>query len=67
MVTLLGMVGDHPWQFSPGVSFVSDVLSPNSKSVVHFLLVGDHPQVCGGPSNGWYVTIRGSCHLVLVL
>ena len=36
-----GMVGDHPWQFSPG--FVSSVRVPNSESVVYVLLVGDHP------------------------
>ena len=48
-VTLLGMVGEHPWQLSPGVSFVSNVQMPNSKLVVHFLLVGDHPWVGGGP------------------
>ena len=40
-VTLLGMVGDHPWQLSPGISFVSSVKVPNSESVVYVLLVGD--------------------------
>ena len=38
-----GMVDDHPWQLSPGVSFVSKVLVPNYKSVLHLFLVGDHP------------------------
>ena len=33
------MVGDHPWLLSPGVSFVSSVYVPNTKSVAHFLLV----------------------------
>ena len=33
------MVGEHPWQLSPGVSFVSNVLVPNFLSVVHFCLV----------------------------
>ena len=46
-VTLQGMVGDHPWQFSPGVYFVNKVLLPNSKSVVHLFLVGDHHKVGG--------------------
>ena len=45
-VTLLGMVSDHPWQLSPGVSFVSIVSLSNSK-FVHFLLVGDHDRVGG--------------------
>ena len=36
-VTILRMVGDHPWQLSSGVSFVRGVL--NTKSVAHFLLV----------------------------
>ena len=44
-MTNLGIVGDHPWQLSPGLSFVSSVL--NSKSVVDFLLVGVHPRVGG--------------------
>ena len=30
------MVGDHPWQLSPDVSFVSNVYLLNSKSVVNF-------------------------------
>ena len=50
------MVGDHPWQLSPGLSFVSKVSVPNSKSVVYFLLVGDHPWVGGGDhprDGGW--------------
>ena len=38
------MVGDHPWQLSPGVSFASKVLVPDYESVVHFFLVGDHPR-----------------------
>ena len=39
-VTILSMVGDHPWQLPPpGVSFVSSVYVPNTKSVAHFLLV----------------------------
>ena len=46
-VNIQGMVSDHPWQVSPGVSFVSNVKVPNTKSVVHFLLVGDHPWVSG--------------------
>ena len=52
-MTILGAVGDHPmdgdhlWQMSTSVSFVSKVLVLNSKSVVHFLLVGDHPKVGG--------------------
>ena len=37
-VAILGLVGDHQLQLSPGVSFV-----PNSGFVVHFLLVVDHP------------------------
>ena len=56
------MVGDHPWHLSPGASFEYQVKVPNSKSVVHFLLVdfgdfggwvtilgmaGDHPGECG--------------------
>ena len=41
--TILGMEEDHLWQLSPGVSFVSKVQIPNSKNVVHLLLVGDHP------------------------
>ena len=41
------MVGDHSWQLSPGVSFVRKVLVPNFKSLVYFLLVGDHPWVGG--------------------
>ena len=39
------MVGDHPWQLSPRVGFESKVEVPNSVSVLHFLLVGDHPWV----------------------
>ena len=53
-MTILRMVGDLPWQLSPGVSFVSNVLVSNFKSVVHFLLwvtilrlVGDHPWAVG--------------------
>ena len=56
-MTILWLVGDHPWvggtilgmaeyhlcKFLPGVSFVSNVQMPNSKNVVHFPLVGDHP------------------------
>ena len=49
-MTIHGMVADHPWQLSPGVSFVSNVYVPNFMSVVHFLLWvtilmlgGDHP------------------------
>ena len=41
------MVVDHPWMLLPGVSFVSKVQVPNSKSVVHFLQEGDHPKVVG--------------------
>ena len=41
--TILGMVEDHLWQLSPGVSFVSKVQMPNSKNIVLFLLVGDYP------------------------
>ena len=41
------MVGHHPWQLSPGVSFASIVQVPNSKSVGHLLLVVDHPWVGG--------------------
>ena len=67
-MTILGAVGDHPmdgdhlWQMSTSVSFVSKVLVLNSKSVVHFRLVwwvtilrlvGDHPWGGGGPSYGW--------------
>ena len=44
---ILGMVEDHPWQFLPGVSFVSKVQMPNSKNVVYFLLVGDLPLIGG--------------------
>ena len=36
----LGMVGDHKWMLLRGFRFVSLV---NSMSVVHCLLVGDHP------------------------
>ena len=43
----LGLVGDHLWQLSPGVSFESKVLVPNYKSVVHFFLVGEHPRIGG--------------------
>ena len=46
-VTLLGMVVDHPWQLSPGVSFAIKVLVPDYKSVVHFFLEGDHPRFGG--------------------
>ena len=46
-MTILGMVGDYPWQLSPSVSFVSNVLVPNSKALLHLLLVGDHPWVGG--------------------
>ena len=46
-MTILGMVVDHPWQLSPGVSFVSKVYVPNFDFVVYFLLVGDHPWVGG--------------------
>ena len=42
---ILVIVGNHPWQLSPGVSFVSKVYVPNFESVVYFLLVGDHPWV----------------------
>ena len=38
-VVILGKVDDHPKQLLPGVSFVSKVYAPNSKPVVHFLLV----------------------------
>ena len=41
--TILGMAEYHPCKFLPGVSFVSNVQMPNSKNVVHFPLVGDHP------------------------
>ena len=41
------MVDDHPWQLSPGVSFVIKVLVPGYKSVVHFFLEGDHPRIGG--------------------
>ena len=41
------MVDDHPWQLSPGVSFVIKVLVPDYKSVVHFPMVGDQPWVGG--------------------
>ena len=37
------MLGDHPWQLSPGISFGSSVKVPNSESVVYFLPVGNHP------------------------
>ena len=57
--TILGMEEDHLWQLSPGVSFVSKVQMPNSKNVLHFLLVGDHPLGGGWPSLGWRVTLRG--------
>ena len=46
-MTLRGMVGDHPRQLSPGVSFVIKVLAPDYKSVVHFFLVDDHPRIGG--------------------
>ena len=36
-------------------------------SVVHFLLVIDHPFVGDGPSMGFWVTIHCSCHLVFGL
>ena len=38
-MTILGTVSDHPLQLSPGLSFVSSVKVPNSRSIVHFLLV----------------------------
>ena len=41
------MIGDHPWQLSPGVSFAIKVLVPDYKSVVHFFLEGDHPRIGG--------------------
>ena len=47
VVTILGLVGDRPWQFSPGLIFVSKVQVQNFKSVVHLRLVGDHPRVDG--------------------
>ena len=57
------MVVDHPWDgglpskewwltihdTSPGLNFVSQFYVPNSKSVVHFLMV----------DFGWLVTILG--------
>ena len=48
-ILVLGMVGDHlgegmvahhPWQLLPGFQFCDEVCVPNSKSVVHCLLVG---------------------------
>ena len=44
-MTILGMVGDYPWQLSPSVSFVSNVKVPDSMSVVYVLLVGEYPRV----------------------
>ena len=55
--TILRIVGDHPLQLSPGVSFASKVLVPNYKSVVHCILVGDHHRIAGRPSLGWLATI----------
>ena len=46
-VTILMMVGDHPWQLSIGLSFVNKVSVQNSESVVYFLLVGYHPWAGG--------------------
>ena len=43
-MTLLGIVGDHPWQLSPSLGFVIKVKELNSESVVYFLLEGDHPR-----------------------
>ena len=40
----------YTWQLSPGISFVREVLVVNSKSVAHFLLVGDYLWVGGQPS-----------------
>ena len=41
------MVGDHPGQLSPGVSFAIKVLALEFKSVVHFFLLGDQPRIGG--------------------
>ena len=38
-VNNLGMAGDHPGDGGWGLNFVSEVFVPNSKSVVHFILV----------------------------
>ena len=38
-MTILGTVSDHPLQLSPGLSFVSSVKVPNSRSIVYFFLV----------------------------
>ena len=46
------MVGDHPWQLSPDVSFVSKVLVPINKFVVHLFLVVDHPWDGGNHTKG---------------
>ena len=51
------MVDDHPWQLSPLVSFVSKVLVPNYKSVVHLFLMGDHPRFGVLLSLAWWATI----------
>ena len=47
---ILGMIGDPPWQLSPGVSFVSKVKVPIPckyytyfQCVTILRLVGDHP------------------------
>ena len=40
-LTIIRLVGDHPWQLSPGVSFVS--LSLSTK----FQVCSDHPRVGG--------------------
>ena len=46
-VTNLGMVGDHPWYFSPGFSLMSYIEVPNFKCVQQLFLVGDHLWVGG--------------------
>ena len=43
----MGMVGEHPLQLSPVFNSLSQVLVPNSMSVVYFVLVANHPRVCG--------------------
>ena len=47
----MGIVADHPWKLSPGLNFVDEVEVPNSKSVVHFILVDFNFR--------WWVTILG--------
>ena len=63
-------VADHLWQLLLGFNFLSQVYVPKVDRTLplgRFWILVDHPWDVGWPSWGWWLTIHGSCHLVLIL